>query len=74
MPLAVDQFFWGERVAALGAGPRPIPQRAATTEKLADGLAALKNAELHRRARSLADKLKDEDGVTRAVEIISRAV
>ena len=31
-PLAVDQFFWGERLTALGVAPPPIPQRLLTAE------------------------------------------
>jgi len=28
VPFAMDQPFWGSRVAALGAGPEPIPRAA----------------------------------------------
>ena len=26
VPHIIDQFYWGQRVAELGAGPRPIPR------------------------------------------------
>ncbi|TDD58684.1 glycosyltransferase, partial [Actinomadura rubrisoli] len=34
-PFFGDQPYWGERVAALGAGPRPLPFRALTVPRLA---------------------------------------
>ncbi len=34
IPFFADQPFWGERVAALGVGPKPIPRKKLTAEKL----------------------------------------
>lgn len=33
-----DQFYWGERIAALGAGPKPIRFKALTAERLAEAI------------------------------------
>lgn len=38
VPFAVDQPFWGARVAALGAGPAPIPRQQLTAAALAAAL------------------------------------
>jgi sterol 3beta-glucosyltransferase len=67
-PVAVDQFFWGRRVSALGVGPSPIPQRELTVESLAVGLGKLKEVEIKERASELGEKLRSEDGVARAVQ------
>jgi sterol 3beta-glucosyltransferase len=73
-PFFGDQAFWGERVFALGAGPRPIAQKALTAEKLAAALrAAAGEPRLARRAADLAQMLQAERGVDRAAEVISRA-
>ncbi|MBM2848918.1 MAG: glycosyl transferase family 28, partial [Anaerolineales bacterium] len=74
-PVGVDQFFWGARVAALGVGPRPIPQRALTAEKLAEALLrATQDEGMKTRARALGQGLAAEDGVARAVEVIRKIV
>ena len=71
IPLAVDQFFWGARVAALGVGTQPIPQRALTVESFSRALhQATHDAQIKSRAENLAREIAKEDGVTRAVEII----
>jgi UDP:flavonoid glycosyltransferase YjiC (YdhE family) len=70
-PLAVDQFFWGERLTALGVAPPPIPQRLLTAKKL--GLAlqqVVSDTAMHARARVLGGAIRLEDGVGVAVEII----
>jgi sterol 3beta-glucosyltransferase len=70
-PIAVDQFFWGERIAALGVGPRPVPQRALTAEKLAEALSrATQDEGMRSRAAALGRQIAAEDGVARAVEVI----
>jgi len=71
IPLAVDQFFWGKRIAELGVGPRPIPQSVLTSNALSRALAqATRDTEMQSRAKMLAKKIASEDGVARAVELI----
>jgi len=75
VPLAVDQFFWGKRVEALGAGPRPLPQRALNAARLAQGLGqATQVKAMQARAQALGKAIQAEDGVQRAVEIIRSMV
>ena len=74
-PVGVDQFFWGERVAALGVGPRPIPQRAFTAEKLAEALSqATQDQGMKARASALGQGIAAEEGVARAVEVMRSIV
>lgn len=75
LPHAVDQFFWGERVAALGVGPAPLPQRALTAEALARALRqAVDYDGMRRKAQNLGERIREEDGVKRAVEIMRTLV
>jgi UDP:flavonoid glycosyltransferase YjiC (YdhE family) len=69
IPHLLDQFFWGQRIATLGVGPRAIPRRRLTARRLAEGLhACLGEAGHARRARLLAPRITD--GVDRAVATI----
>ena len=71
-PFFGDQPFWGERVHALGLGPRPIPQKALTAGRLAAALReATTDAAMRARAEALGAGLRAEDGVARAVEIVA---
>jgi sterol 3beta-glucosyltransferase len=70
-PFVGDQPFWGHRVAALGAGPPPIPQRKMTAERLASAIRkAVTDPDMGQRAVSLGEAVRAEDGVGRAVEVI----
>ncbi|MBI5670288.1 MAG: glycosyltransferase family 1 protein [Chloroflexi bacterium] len=70
-PFMGDQFFWGQRVADLGVGPQPIPQKQLTADRLAEAIrAAASDTAMQQRAAELGQKLRAEDGVGRAVAII----
>lgn len=69
-PLAVDQFFWGERVHALGVGPAAVPQRALTEEKLEAALNEMKGWKMKEAAQKLGEQLRREDGVAVAVQVM----
>jgi sterol 3beta-glucosyltransferase len=70
-PFFGDQPFWGWRVAEVGAGPQPIPQRALAAPDGADRLAAALRAALtpamQSRAAAFAALMRAEDGVAAAV-------
>lgn len=72
-PFMGDQFFWGQRVAAAGAGPQPVPQKQLTAERLAVAIkTAVSDPAMQRRAADLGAAIRAEDGVGRAVGIINR--
>ena len=73
-PVAVDQFFWGARVSALGVGPRPIPQRELQVKNLAEGLAKMKEEGMKERARELGERLRHEDGIGQAVRALEALI
>lgn len=71
LPLAIDQFFWGERVYRLGAGPQPIPQRKLNAENLAQAIAqALTDEAMRTQAKAVREALSRENGVKAAVRVM----
>ena len=68
VPFTMDQPFWGSRVAALGAGPPPIPRARLTQERLARALQrALGDQAMRERVEALGEQIRSEDGVAEAV-------
>ncbi len=71
LPLAIDQFFWGERVYKIGAGPKPIPQRKLNAENLSQAITqALTDESMRARAKTLSVALSQENGIQAAVSAI----
>lgn len=71
IPYFGDQPFWGNRVAELGAGPRPIPRRKLTAKKLAHAIhLAISNKAMKERASELGIALRSENGIANAVSVI----
>ncbi|MDY0020531.1 MAG: glycosyltransferase [Anaerolineae bacterium] len=71
-PFFGDQPFWGQRVAALGVGPRPIPQKKLTVEALARAIHdATTDQEMQQRAQAIGERICAEDGMAEAISIIS---
>ena len=74
-PFLGDQPFWGGLVHQLGVGPKPIPQHSLTADRLAGAIIlATQDVGMQRRAQELGQKISAEDGVTRAVENVSKIV
>ena len=74
-PLFGDQPFWSRRVRALGVGPRPVPLKRLTAPGLAAALhAATTDEDVGRRADQLGRRIRAEDGVARAVELVEAAI
>jgi sterol 3beta-glucosyltransferase len=70
-PFVRDQRFWGARVAALGAGPRPVPIRHLRAEALGEAISqAVTDPRIRSAAASLGLKLRAEDGTKRACDLI----
>jgi len=73
MPLAIDQFFWGERIHKIGVGPKPIPQRALSAEKLANAIQeSLHNTDMRAKAKTISARLNAENGIQAAVSQIRK--
>ena len=73
VPFFADQNFWAGRVAALGAGPAPIPRGRLTAAGLAGAIiSATEDAAMAARAAELGRQIRAEDGVGRAVALVER--
>jgi sterol 3beta-glucosyltransferase len=74
-PLASDQYAWAERVVQLGVGPRTPSMNNLTSEKLAQSIiTADTDTAMRARADALGRKLREENGLTRAVDLIESKV
>jgi hypothetical protein len=72
-PFAGDQASWAERVVQLGVGPRVPGLNSLTAQKLAAALqTAVSDTAMRSRAAALGEKIRAEDGIARAVDIIER--
>jgi sterol 3beta-glucosyltransferase len=70
VPFTADQPFWGKRVQAIGAGPKPILVKRLSTEKLVHAMIEAENGAICKRARAIGQRIRGEDGVGQAVALI----
>jgi UDP:flavonoid glycosyltransferase YjiC (YdhE family) len=73
IPHIIDQFIWGQKVAALGVGPKAIPRKQLNADKMADALRRMQAPEMRERAAVLGRNIRSEDGVGVAVRLIEEA-
>jgi UDP:flavonoid glycosyltransferase YjiC (YdhE family) len=72
VPFLFDQFYWGRRVYNLGVGPKAIQFRKLSAALLAEALTiATTNGLMRERAVLLGEKIRLENGIKKAVEIIA---
>jgi len=75
LPLAIDQYFWGERVYKIGVGPKPIPQRALNAVNLANAIRqSLQDHDMHARAKAVSAALSLENGIQAALRVMRDVV
>jgi UDP:flavonoid glycosyltransferase YjiC (YdhE family) len=71
VPYFFDQPFWGRRIQDLGAGPAPVPRKRLDAERLAAAVrAAVLDPLLRSRAAEIGARIRAENGVARAVEVL----
>lgn len=74
-PFMGDQPFWGERVYELGVGPRPIPRRRLTVERLAESIrCVVSDTAMREKAAHLGKLIQAENGIVQAVAIIEQNI
>ncbi len=72
-PFFADQPFWGQRVYELGVGSKPIPRKRLTVDNLAEAIGqAVSDEEMRKRAASLGERIRAENGIAQAVAIIEQ--
>ena len=73
VPFFADQPFWGQRVADLGVGPAPIPRKKLTADRLAQAIEiAVTDQAMRECAAELGARIRAEDGVGCAIEVINQ--
>lgn len=70
VPFTADQPFWGRRVYAIGAGPKPVPVNRLTIDGLSQAIVEAEAEVVRKRAQALGQVVRSEDGVGRAVSLI----
>lgn len=74
-PFLGDQPFWGNLIYKQGVGPKPIPEKHLSADRFTKALlTTLQDEPLKQRAAALGAKIRAENGVARAVEIINAIV
>jgi sterol 3beta-glucosyltransferase len=75
IPFFGDQPYWGQRVHALGVGPRPILRKKLTAEKLAAAIEqAVHDESMRQRAAEVGAAIRAEDGIGEAIRHIERYI
>ena len=73
IPFFGDQPFWGQRIADLGLGTKPIPRKKLSAEKLANAIREVStNQKMRQRAEKLGKQIQAENGIKFAVNIFNK--
>lgn len=68
-----DQQYWGERIAELGVGPKPIPHKSLTVNRLKEAIiVGINNSQVRQKAAELSEKIKTENGIQNALTIFEK--
>jgi sterol 3beta-glucosyltransferase len=68
-----DQFYWGERIADLGVGPKPIRYKELTVERLLKAIhLGVGNSQIRQKAVELGKKVQAENGIDNALNIFEK--
>lgn len=70
IPHIIDQFIWGQKVAELGVGPQPIARTSLSVPAMAEALRQMGASEMGSRAAALGARIRQEDGVGVALELM----
>lgn len=69
-----EQYFWGVELQRIGVAPQPIWLRTLTHTALAKAITeVLNNPRMTSKAQQIALSMKNEDGVSAAVNILQEA-
>jgi UDP:flavonoid glycosyltransferase YjiC (YdhE family) len=68
-----DQSYWGERIAELGVGPKPIRYKELTVEGLRKAISiGVGNSQIRQKAVKLGKKIQAENGIENALNIFEK--
>jgi UDP:flavonoid glycosyltransferase YjiC (YdhE family) len=72
VPWVFDQRFWGARIAAIGAGPKPLYAHQLTDDALLAAIEVLNRPDVREAAERTGARMRAEDGVGRGAELVER--
>ncbi len=70
VPFMADQPFWGNRVHAIGVGPKPILVKNISVDKLTYAIVEAESNVIRGRAQVIGQDIRSEDGVKDVVKLI----
>ena len=70
IPFMADQPFWGNRVHAMGVGPKPILVKNISVEKIMSAIAEAESNVIRDRAQVIGQNIGSEDGVKDVIKLI----
>ncbi|CAF3767725.1 unnamed protein product [Adineta steineri] len=68
VPFFGDQFFWGEAIEKIGAGPTALPGKNITVDQLAEAFEFVHKPAAQEAAQRLSEAFSKEDGCAAAVQ------
>ncbi|CAK7275340.1 hypothetical protein SEPCBS119000_006643 [Sporothrix epigloea] len=75
VPFFGDQYFWGSMIEKSNVGPKPVPYKHLTAERLADGIKYLLCDEARSAAQAIAESIEKEgDGAENACRSFMRTL
>ncbi len=73
LPFTSDQPFWGRQIQNLGVGPAPLSPRRVSSKQIANALQrVISDEKIRFRAQQIGELIKNENGVSTAVELIEQ--
>lgn len=73
VPFVFDQFYWGERIAQLGVGPKPIRFKELTAERLQEAIRfGVDNLQIKQNAFELGQRILAEKGIKNALNVFEK--
>ncbi len=73
VPFFADQPFWSRRLYESGVASRPIPIKRLSAQRLADAIQyAVTDRSVRERAAVIGERVRSENGVGRAVELVEQ--
>lgn len=70
LPQFYDQYFWGNSIYKKGIGPKPVTPNKVSVKHMVRALNGLTNGKYMDAAQDLSQRMKNEDGVQKIVDII----
>ena len=70
IPYTADQPFWGNRIQAIGVGPKPILVNQLSADKMVSAIVEAESKFILERAQLTGQMIRGEDGVADAIAVI----